>query len=164
MTWFPQKFLMEGFPKCSHIYTYRSHYLLFSSIGNRTFLVVNNSGLMKLAQMYEFIAEGPQEKKRWVHVLGSTNSQILLQLNVHKCSWEEAIKRAMIGQEDLLSPELPSSPVGNEFPGGRLPLGLSSLTSHLNPRGSTRPRISHSSVYWAFMRAFMLFLSTSRHG
>lgn len=32
--------------------------------GNRTFLVVNNSGLMKLAQMYEFIAEGPQEKKQ----------------------------------------------------------------------------------------------------
>lgn len=47
----------------------------------------------------------------------------------------------MIGQEDLLSPELPSSPVGNEFPGGRLPLGLSSLTSHLNPRGNMRPRI-----------------------
>ena len=31
--------------------------------GGRTFLVVNNSSLMKLAQMYEFIAEGPQEKK-----------------------------------------------------------------------------------------------------
>lgn len=61
---------------------------------------------------------------------------------VTKYRWEEAIKRAMIGQEDLLSPELPSSPVGNEFPGGRLPLGLSSLTSHLNPRGNTRPRIS----------------------
>ena len=32
--------------------------------GNRTFLVVNNSSLMKLAQMYEFIAEGPTEKKQ----------------------------------------------------------------------------------------------------
>ena len=58
-----------------------------------------------------------------------------LHVNAHR--WEEAIKRAMamIGQEDL-SPEPLSSPVGNEFPGGRLPLGLSSLTSHLNPRGN----------------------------
>ena len=98
-------------------------------------------------------------------MLGSTNSQILLQLNIHKCSWEEAIKRAMIGQEDLLSPELPSSPVGNEFPGGRLPLGLSSLTSHLNPRGSTRHKNSshhHSSVYLVlkFPPAFPLFESS----
>ena len=45
------------------------------------------------------------------------------------CSWEDAIKRAMIGQDDLLSPELPSSPIGNELSGG---LGVSSLTS---PRG-----------------------------
>ena len=42
------------------------------------------------------------------------------------CSWEDAIKRAMIGQDDLLSTELPSSPIGNELSGG---LGISSLTS-----------------------------------
>ena len=41
----------------------------------------------------------------------------------------------MTGQDDLLSPELPSSPIGTEFSGGRLPLGLSSLASHLDPRG-----------------------------
>ena len=40
------------------------------------------------------------------------------------CSWEDAIKQAMIGQDDLLSPELPSSPIGNELSGG---LGVSSL-------------------------------------
>ena len=54
-----------------------------SFLGNRTFLVVNNSGLMKLAQMYEFIAEGPQEKKQWVHLLGTSNDQILIQFNLH---------------------------------------------------------------------------------
>ena len=39
------------------------------------------------------------------------------------------IKRAMVGQEDLFSQETPSSPVGNEFHGRRLPLGLSPLIS-----------------------------------
>ena len=51
---------------------------------------------------------------------------------VNICSWEDAIKQAMTGQDDRLSPELPSSPIGSELSGG---LGLSSLTSHLNPRG-----------------------------
>jgi len=32
--------------------------------GGRTFFLVDTSSLMKLAQMYEFIAEGPQEKKQ----------------------------------------------------------------------------------------------------
>ena len=36
------------------------------AVGGRTFLLVNNSELMKLAQMYEFIAEGPNEKKQYV--------------------------------------------------------------------------------------------------
>ena len=40
------------------------HFVISPYTGNRTFLVVNNSNLMKLAQMYEFIAEGPQEKKQ----------------------------------------------------------------------------------------------------
>ena len=31
----------------------------------RTFLVVNNSSLMKFAQMYELTAETSREKKRW---------------------------------------------------------------------------------------------------
>ena len=38
--------------------------IVVSTLGNRTFLIVNNSSLMKLAQMYEFIAEGPREKKQ----------------------------------------------------------------------------------------------------
>ena len=38
--------------------------LRFSFLGGRTFLLVNTSSLMKLAQMYEFSAEGPQEKKQ----------------------------------------------------------------------------------------------------
>ena len=42
--------------------------------------------------------------------------------------WEEAIKRAMMGTQDLLSPELPSSPIGEEFH------NRPSL-AHLNPRG-----------------------------
>ena len=39
-------------------------YNWFSFLGGRTFLLVNTSSLMKLAQMYEFSAEGPQEKKQ----------------------------------------------------------------------------------------------------
>ena len=38
--------------------------LRFLFLGGRTFLLVNTSSLMKLAQMYEFSAEGPQEKKQ----------------------------------------------------------------------------------------------------
>ena len=34
------------------------------SAGGRTFLIVNNSSLMKLAQMYEFTADSPQEKRK----------------------------------------------------------------------------------------------------
>jgi len=49
------------------------------------------------------------------------------------CRWEEAIRRAMTGSQDQLSPELPMSPIADDYP-GRLPLGLSPLTSHLNPR------------------------------
>ena len=50
----------------------------------------------------------------------------------------------MIGQEDLLSPELPSSPIGTEFPGGKLPLGISSRTSHLDTRGNSIHISRHS--------------------
>ena len=73
-----------------------------------------------------------------MQLTGSHNTAMMYCVSVNAHRWKEAIKRAMamIGQEDLLSPEPPSSPVGNEFPGGRLPLGLSSLTSHLNPRGN----------------------------
>lgn len=39
--------------------------ILFCYVGGRSFLIVNNSQLMKLAQMYEFTAESVQEKKRW---------------------------------------------------------------------------------------------------
>ena len=40
------------------------YHVLVCSLGNRTFFVVNNSPAMKLAQMYQFIAEGPHEKKQ----------------------------------------------------------------------------------------------------
>ena len=48
-------------------------------IGGRTFLIVNNSSLMKLAQMYEFTAESPKEKKQLVyfHVLHSTAAPLI---------------------------------------------------------------------------------------
>ncbi|XP_019852976.1 PREDICTED: rho guanine nucleotide exchange factor 11-like [Amphimedon queenslandica] len=51
--------------------------------GGRSFLVVNNSQLMKRAQMYEFTAESAQEKKKW----------------------EDNIENAMKGKYDIL-PEL----------------------------------------------------------
>ena len=39
---------------------------LWSSAGGRTFLMVNNSSLMKLAQMYEFTTDSPREKRQLV--------------------------------------------------------------------------------------------------
>lgn len=64
-----------------------------SDKGGRSFLVVNNSPLMKLAQMYEFSAESVQEKKKW----------------------EEAIEKAMKGTTTgIISPE-PNSPLDNSF-------------------------------------------------
>ena len=49
---------------CCHKHTCNNQGIIIVStlllaIGNRTFLIVNNGSLMKLAQMYEFIAEGP---------------------------------------------------------------------------------------------------------
>jgi hypothetical protein len=60
--------------------------------GGRTFLMVNNSSLMKLAQMYEFTTDSPREKRQW----------------------EEAISRAMQGQ-DILSPDPPVSPGSSDL-------------------------------------------------
>ena len=58
--------------------------------GGRSFLVVNNSPLMKLAQMYEFSAESVQEKKKWEEAIekamkGTTSqSQTCTFLNIIK--------------------------------------------------------------------------------
>ena len=54
----------------------------------------------------------------------------------------------MIGQDDLLSPELPSSPIGNELAGG---LGVSSLTS---PRGKVPLVMSHHSCTIKFVSIY----------
>ena len=47
----------------------------------------------------------------------------------------------MIGQDDFLFPELPSSPIGNELSSG---LGISSLTS---PRGNTGKKMKRTQLY-----------------
>lgn len=40
----------------------------------------------------------------------------------------------MMGTQAIMSPEMPSSPLGEDY-GGR-PLGLTTFTSHLNTRGT----------------------------
>ena len=49
-----------------HVHVYDTTCVIYVCVGGRTFLIVNNSSLMKLAQMYEFTAESPREKKRSV--------------------------------------------------------------------------------------------------
>ena len=48
--------------------------------------------------------------------------------------WESSIERAMRGTQAINSPEMPSSPLGDDL-SERQPLGLSIHTSHLNTRG-----------------------------
>ena len=60
----------------------------FTCIGGRTFLLVNNSSLMKFAQMYEFIAENPKEKKKYItcmhaHIHARTHTYIHAYIHTH---------------------------------------------------------------------------------
>ena len=68
-----------------YVYTLLNGY---AYVGGRTFLIVNNSSLMKLAQMYEFTAESPQEKKQLVFytytpVIDGTT--LICVLSIHLC-------------------------------------------------------------------------------
>ena len=55
--------------------------------------------------------------------------------------WEDYIQHAMMSTQAMLSPESPSSPdpLGDDY-AGRLPLGLSTHTSHFNTRGREEGR------------------------
>lgn len=51
--------------------------MLFLCVVGRTFLIVNHSSLLKLAQMYEFTAESVQEKKKWEKSIENATNAIL---------------------------------------------------------------------------------------
>ena len=51
-------------------------YVYFLTVG-RSFFIMNNSNLLKLAQMYEFTAETVQAKKKWEKSIeNATNSML----------------------------------------------------------------------------------------
>ena len=54
-----------------------SYVCLFCISVGRTFLIVNHSSLLKLAQMYEFTAESVQEKKKWEKSIENATSAAL---------------------------------------------------------------------------------------
>ena len=79
--------------------------------GNRTFFVVNNSPAMKLAQMYQFIAEGPHEKKQWEEAI------------------TDAMSRAATGGRVSPPEHLPS----DDLP-ANMSAGFSNIHSHMDLR------------------------------